>query len=331
MSAKIRRSLIILVIVLVLLLAAAAAAFIIPKLGKDTAKDTPLLTVEAPVKVAFGAGENVNEFILDGEVWRYADNTSYPIKQTGITRIINTVPKVTAVRTIDANDSLSAFGLEPVEYTLTLTGADGKTETLYIGSSVGENECYAKLAGSDTIYTIAGNTNIVSFVASTLYAMLDPELPPSMGENAISEMTVEYGGKSASFKHDEEDGWRYLTENGEYVAEEDYSAVGSDGESHTARKYLNDVGDAIPDFKSKSCRGYDPTEAELSEMGFDKPLTVKVTKTDGTYMVYHVGETLTDTSGKEYNYFIVEGNPALFCMESATVLPFIELVNVLGR
>lgn len=330
MSAKIKRSLIILLIVLVIIIAAAAAAILIPKAkNDDAAASGSIITVTNPVKVSFGSNEPV-EYILEGDLWYYSEDTTYPIKQNGITRIINALPKLIPTRTIEASDELSAYGLSPADYTVILTDAEGNTQTLYLGSAAGDSGSYAMVDGDSTIYIIPQNTNIVSFAASTLYSMIDADLPPSMGESAVLEMTVSYGGKSVSVKQKDES-WYYLTESGEYVVEEDFSAVGSDGESHTVRKYMNDVGNAISDFKSRSCRGYNCTPEQLSEYGFDNPLIVTVLKTDGTTLTYRVGGTLTDSAGTEYNYFTVDGNPALLCMDSSAIPPFIELVNVLGR
>ena len=332
MSAKIKKSLIILAAVLLVLILAAVAIAVIPKLGAPKEEAfTSLFTITEPVSVSFG-GEVLEEYILEGDTWVYAENTSWPIKQNGIERIVERLPQLIPSRTLEINDSLSSYGLEPAYYTLTVTDAQGKTETLYIGTAAGDQGVYAMTGAMDTLYILPTDTNIVSFVASTLYNMLDPKLPASMGENAISEMTVSYGGKSASFLRDmDNDSWSYLMEDGTYVAEEDYSAIGSDGESHTARKYLNDVGAVIPNVKSKGVKAYECTAAELSEMGFDAPLTLAVNKTDGTSVTYFIGGSFTDAAGTEYSYFMVEDNPAVFCMLKSSVAPFIELVNVLGR
>ena len=329
MSAKIRKALIILAIILVLIIAAAAVLLIPKAAGGDTASGASVITVTDPVKVSFGSPEPA-EYVLEGDVWHYSGDTTYPIKQNGVSRIIKALPKLVPVRTIEASDALSAYGLDPADFTLVLTDAEGNTQTVYFGSAAGDLGSYIKLEGDDNIYIIATDSNIVSFVATSLYDMIDAELPASMGESAISEMTVTYGGKSVSVKF-KDDSWYYLTESGEYVAEEDFSAVGSDGESHTVRKYMNDVGDAIPELKSRDCRGYNPTPEYLSEIGFDDPIIVTVLKTDGTSLTYRIGGTLTDTSGTEYNYFTVDGNPALFCMYASAIPPFTELVNVLGR
>ena len=332
MSAKIKKSLIILAIVLLVLILAAVAIAVIPKLSaKEEETLSSLFTVTDPVSVAFG-GSEVEEYVLENGTWCYAENTSWPIKQNGITRIVERLPQIVPTRTLEVSDSLEAYGIEPAQYTLTVADASGKSETVYFGTAAGDSGVYAMTGAKDVLYIIPTDSNIVSFVASTIYNMLDPELPASMGENAISEMTVTYGGKSASFKRDaEEDSWYYLLEDGTYAVEEEYSAVGSDGESHTVRKYLNDVGDAIPDIKSKGVKGYEVSDAELSEMGFDEPIILEVSKTDGASMVYRIGASFTDDYGNEFYYFTVDGNPAVFYMLASPVAPLTELINVLGR
>ncbi|MBQ8830271.1 MAG: DUF4340 domain-containing protein [Oscillospiraceae bacterium] len=332
MSAKIKKSLIILVIVLAVLILAAVAIAVIPKLSADEGDElTSLFTITDPVSVAFG-GSEVEEYVLTDGTWCYAENTSWPIKQNGVTRIVERLSEIIPSRSLEVSDSLAAYGIEPAQYTLTVTDANGKSETVYIGNTAGESGVYAMTGDKDVLYILPTDSNIVSYVASTIYNMLDPELPASMGENAISEMTVSYGGKSATFTRDaDNDSWSYLMEDGTYVVEEEYSAIGSDGKSHTVRKYLNDVGEVIPDVKSKGVKGYECSDAELSDMGFDDPVVLEISKTDGTFIVYRIGGSFTDDYGTEYSCFTVDGNPAVFYMPAASVAPFIELVNVLGR
>jgi len=332
MSAKIKKSLKILAAVLLVLILAAVAIAVIPKLGADDAEPlSSLFTVTDPVSVSFG-GSEIEEYVLDGGVWHHSENPAWPIKQNGVTRIVERLSQIVPTRTLEVSDNLEAYGIEPAQYTLTVTDASGKTETVYFGKSAGDSGVYAMTGAKDVLYIVPTDTNIVSYLASTLYNMLDPELPPSMGENAISEMTVSYGGKSATFTRDsDEDSWSYLMEDGTYVLEEDYSAVGSDGESHTVRKYLNDVGAVIPDIKSKGVKGYECTDAELSEMGFDDPIVLEISKADGTSMVYRIGGSFTDDYGSEFYCFTVDGSPAVFYMLASPVAPLIELVNVLGR
>lgn len=332
MSAKIRKSLIILGIVLLVLILAIVAIAVIPKLGKTEDEGfSSLFTITDPVAVSFG-GEEVVDYVLVDGVWCYAENESWPIKQNGVTRIVDRLSEIVPSRTIEIADSLSSYGLEPAFYTLTVKDAEGKSETVYFGTAAGNNGVYAMTGAKDTLYILPTENNIVSFVSSTLFNMLDPQLPASMGENAISEMTVSYGGKSATFTRDADaDSWSYLMEDGTYVVEEEHSAIGSDGESHTVRKYLNDVGEAITNVKSKGVMGYECTDAELNDMGFDDPLVLDVTKTDGTHMVYYIGDVFSDANGKEYCYFTFEGSNAVFCMLGESKAPFIELVDVLGR
>lgn len=330
MSAKIKKSLIILLSILIVLLAAIAAAIIIHMLKSNNAEtSSPIFTVTDPVQISFGPSGSESEYILDGDVWCSSDRTDIPIKQTDITRILNLLPELSSDRTIEAIDSLSSYGLDPAKYSLTLTAPDGTVQTLMIGSSAGDAGTYAKLSESESIIILPIDTNLVSFVSSTFMDMIDADAPSSMGESAISEMTVSLNGKSASFKQDD-DGWYFLNEAGEYIPEENFSAVGSDGESHTVRKYLNDVGDAVSSFKSQGCMGYNCTNTELAAMGLDSPFTVSIIKTDETEVTYYIGNSFTHTDGSVYYYFTTKDNPAVFRMTESAAAPFIELATVLA-
>ena len=174
MSAKIKKSLIILAIVLLVLILAAVAIAVIPKLNaKEEETLSSLFTVTDPVSVAFG-GSEVEEYVLENGTWCYAENTSWPIKQNGITRIVERLPQIVPTRTLEVSDSLEAYGIEPAQYTLTVADASGKSETVYFGTAAGDSGVYAMTGAKDVLYIIPTDSNIVSFVASTIYNMLDP-------------------------------------------------------------------------------------------------------------------------------------------------------------
>lgn len=331
MSAKIRKTLIVLLIVMVLLIGALAALLIIPKLGSKESEEGPVLTVTDPVKVAFGPDVRISEYVIEDGTWYYADDPTWPIKQNGVTRILDTLPKVIPAKRMAAADDLSAYGLDEPGMTLTLTGADGTLQSLYIGNAASDKGNYAKTSMSDDILVLSTDTNIVSFLASSINDMMDTDPPSSFNEVTVFGLTVSGGGKTAAFVQQQEDEWRYMGPDGKYVAEEDYSAVGSDGESHTVRKYLNDVGDVISSFKSNGNVDYGCTEEELASYGLDDPITVTVQKTDDTVIVYLIGSRFTDSNGSDYYYFTTEGSPAVFRMSADTVTPFIELLTVLGN
>lgn len=331
MSAKIQKTLIVLLIVMVLLIGTLAAILIIPKLSSKDKAESPVLTVTDPVKVAFGPDVRVSEYVIEDGTWYYADEPSWPIKQNGVTRILDTLPKVVPAKRMAAADDLSAYGLDEPSMTLTLTGADGTEQTLYIGSTAADKGNYAKTSMSDDILIISTDTNIVSFMASSISDMMDTDAPSSFNEATVFALTVSGGGKTAAFVQQQEGEWRYMGPDGKYIAEEDYSAVGSDGESHTVRKYLNDVGEVISSFKSNGNIDYGCTEAELAAYGLDDPITVTVQKTDDTEIIYLIGSRFTHSNGSDYYYFTTEGNPAVFRMIADTVTPFIELLTVLGN
>lgn len=332
MSAKIKRSLIILIGILILLVAIISAVIISSALKSNSEKiSSPAFTVTDPVRISFGPNGNESEYISDNGIWYSSERADIPIKQTCITQILNLLPELYAKRTIEPVDALSSYGLDPAAYILTLTDSDGTAQTLMIGSSAGDAGTYAKYSESSVIIILPSNTKLVSLVASTLTDMIDADAPSSMGESAITEMTVSLNGKSASFKQ-EDDGWYFLDESGEYIPEENFSAIGSDGESHTVRKYLNDVGDSVSSFKSNGCMGYNCTNDELSEMGLDNnTFTVSIIKTDETEVTYYIGNSFTHTDGSTYYYFTTKDNPAVFRMSEAAVAPFLDLAKVLGK
>lgn len=322
---------IILSVVLVLLIALCILLVMLPRLYKNDTDAGHIETITNPVKISFngGGGQDIYEFVLKDGTWSYTGNTAYPIAQTYLVRIINALSQLQAQRIIAISDSMASYGLDPAKYILTVQDENGKTLSMKIGTSAGEDSCYALVEGVDGICIIPASLS--GHLTRNIFEMIDSESISSMSEEDITDITISAEGTSAVFR--QEDGtWYYLSESGEYVVEEDYSAVGSDGESHTVRKYLNDISDALPSIKSSGCCGYFSTADELSRMGLTSPaLTAKFTMSNGTVNTYLIGESFSDEEENTYHYFTMPGLDGVYKMELSGAAPLFEALKALGR
>ena len=136
--------------------------------------------------LAWGNGSVSFSFRLEDGAWQWAEDPDFPLLSSRIETIANCLSTLTASRTLDVPDDLSAYGLDsPV--TLTLTGADGGEQTLLLGGNVGENY-YLMKQGGDRVYVI-GNT-LPSYLSVSLYDLADTDLLPSVTQDSVDSVTV---------------------------------------------------------------------------------------------------------------------------------------------
>lgn len=330
MTAKSRKAIIILSAVLAVLIAAGILTVTLPRLSKGGDENAPLCGISSPTGLSWsGSGTDECSFTLDGGVWYYTENRDYPIKQSSFTQIVSSLSDLTPTRTFTPTEALSSYGLDPAEHTLTARDKSGNEFTLYIGSLAGAKLCYAMTGNSDDIYVIP--YDLQDLLADSVYEMIDGETFSAPSASDITALKITQGDISASFTKDD-GGWYYLTESGEYVPEEEFSAVGSDGEEHTARKYLNDIEAALSSLRSSGCCGYLCTDEELDSMGLGtSALTAEFTMSDGSVKAYIIGGEFSDDTGGMYYYFTAPGLSGVYKMTSAAASPLFEAVSALGR
>ena len=330
MTAKSRKAIIILSAVLVLLIAVGILTVMLPRLSKGGDENTMLYGIASPTALSWsGSGTDACSFTLDGGVWYYTENRDYPIKQSSVTQIVSSLSNLTPTRTFSPAEALSSYGLDPAEHTLTARDEGGNEFTIYIGSLAGEKLCYAMTGNSDDISVIP--YDLQNLLPDSVYEMIDGETISAPSASDITALIITLGGISASFTQDDSS-WYYLTESGEYIPEEEFSAVGSDGEAHTVRKYLNDIESALSSLRSSGCCGYLCTDEEFDAMGLmDGALTAEFTMSDGSVKAYIIGSEFSDDTGGIYYYFTAPGLSGVYKMSSAAAAALFEAVSALGR
>jgi hypothetical protein len=333
MTAKSRKAVIILSAVLVLIIAAGILAAVLPGLLKSGG-DESFFSISSPVRISWsGSGFDQCGFILEDGVWYYSENKDYPIKQSDLAEIASLLTELEPSRSFDPSDELSSYGLDADTYTLTAEDENGSEFILHIGALAGDGACYAMTGSSDKIYVIS--SDIEGSLEGGLYEKVESETISAPTLSDVAVLTITMDGITASFTHeiDDEDMdvWYYLAESGEYVAEENFSAVGSDGEEHTVRKYLNDIEDIVSSLRSSGCCGYLCTDAELENMGLGSTaLKAEFTMSDGTVKTYIIGSEFSDDTDI-YSYFTMDGLSGVYKMSSSASSPLFEAVTALGR
>ena len=140
-------------------------------------------------------------FTKGEEGWTRDDDSDFPTDQDALDDLAGQAGKLAAVRTIADPEDLSSYGLNEPTMEVNLTDEDGTQVKLLIGSTLDSGDYYAKLDGSDTVYTIA----------STLPEALDIQVDelialaqfPSLSEDNIQSVTWTSGDSTVTLVKEE--------------------------------------------------------------------------------------------------------------------------------
>ena len=142
-----------------------------------------LSQMEEPVSISYTNSYGTFAFSYDteNETWSYDSDEHFPVTQSYLTSISSDLKSFTAERKLEeVQDDLSVYGLDNPSCTITAMGSDDTEVTIQIGSLNSYNsDYYAKLEGSDDIYTIAS-----SYVSSSDTSLSDSLLSLSVSTSS---------------------------------------------------------------------------------------------------------------------------------------------------
>lgn len=131
------------------------------------------------------SGEDL-DFLKSGESWTWAPDSAFPLEESNLTGLEETLASLKAQRVIEAPDALADYGLDTPDMTLTVeTGSD--TVKLLIGDMTG-SDYYVMVEGEDRVYTI-DSTLITYLECSLMDMMVLPDIP-SMSESNVEQVEV---------------------------------------------------------------------------------------------------------------------------------------------
>lgn len=140
-----------------------------------------------PTALTFTNQYGTHSFTKGEEGWTRDDDSDFPTDQDALDDLAGQAGTLAAVRTISDPEDLTSYGLDAPTMEVNLTDEDGTQVKLLIGSTADSGDYYAKVDGSDTVYTIA----------STLPTALDIQVDelialaefPSISEDNIQSVT----------------------------------------------------------------------------------------------------------------------------------------------
>ena len=151
-----------------------------------------LSQMEEPVSISYTNSYGTFAFSYDteNETWSYDIDEHFPVTQSYLTSISSDLKSFTAERKLEeVQDDLSVYGLDNPSCTITAKGSDDTEVTIQIGSLNSYNsDYYAKVEGSDDIYTIA--SSYVSDISNDISALQEKESFPTITSTSITDVQL---------------------------------------------------------------------------------------------------------------------------------------------
>lgn len=250
--------------------------------------------------------------------WVYAGDADFPLDQSYLENLETLLSDLTAVRGIEDADTMEAYGLASPPCQLTAGTSSGDSFQIYIGEASGDNY-YARLEGSETVYTIT--SDLVSGISYELLDLAQLETFPTLSEENLESVTVDTGDSRIELiKETNQSEADVLQDTGE--VDEDGNAI-YETVTETVYTYTwyipgdNDPKQEIPEGSSSlaglldvlsalafdSCYSYQADDEAISATGLDSPSTVTVTYDEGTVILL-----IGDTDGDGNYYAMLEGS-----------------------
>lgn len=268
---KRQKKLLILLAVLVTLSAATLAAGKIPDSKASGEEETAQVVFSLdPETVTALEWEYSEELAFDRTEngWTYRDNSAFPVEQTYLQTILDTLSEVTSYKTIENVENWDTYGLEIPVCTISLTA--GETYTLAIGSetSLGGQRYFS--CGDGKAYLV--EESVISPFQYGLYDLMEQQTMPEVEDLTAMRVAMPGGGYTVS--REENNGRTY---SDEYVWFWENQALDT-------QLTQNLVG-TITGLNLSNCVNYDADATDLSTYGLDQP-EASVTVFDGGKAAY---------------------------------------------
>lgn len=206
-------------------------------------------------------------FVKEGGTWYYEGDREFPLQQYRLTSLAAEAGKLKAVRQLAGGDSLEQYGLADPERSVTVTGADGTSKTILVGSPVSEEtgaNYYAIIEGETTAATISAT--LPEDLGRGLYDLIELEKLPAIKGEDVRELTITKGQESKTFVKDSGDN------DGNVSWYRD--ATGSDANKLEDNSIPNALADGLSQLTIASCQNYKADQAAFIQYGLDAPQAV---------------------------------------------------------
>ena len=130
-------------------------------------------------ELSYSNGTATLSFAVDEDgSWYWKDDADFPLDQTYLTKMVNTLSALRPQQTITDGDTLEAYGLAEPSRTLTAIAGNGMTVTLALGNTTTDGDSYYMLMnGAQTPVYIISDELAREMDVSIYDMFILPELP----------------------------------------------------------------------------------------------------------------------------------------------------------
>lgn len=134
------------------------------KAEEETADVVRVVEIGEPTEITYSADDGSSmSFVKEDGTWYFKDDKETELVQDTIQNIADTVSEVDAEKQIEDPDPLESYGLDAASYTITVTGSDGTTETIYIGDGA-DYDYYMTVGDKENVYLVSSDlVNVLDF------------------------------------------------------------------------------------------------------------------------------------------------------------------------
>lgn len=204
-------------------------------------------------------GEDIELLQKDGN-WTRPDNADFPVNQTKMSEIADTLSTLKASQEVDGENSQD-YGIDSGnEIKLKLNDGDELTFTLGADNNI-LGKCYLAISGKDNIYLV-DNTFKTAFECGWDDLLQKENIPYISDANEIS---ITCADNTATAKMSEDKDGNAEWKNGDIVLD---------------KESVEKIKTGLNSIAWTSCVEYKADKAKLSEYGFDSPQAVLEWKSD---------------------------------------------------
>ena len=225
--------------------------------SQSEADDTVYVTqLSDPTALSFTNQYGTFSFTKGEEGWTRDDDSDFPADQDALDDLADQAGTLAAVRTISDPEELTSYGLDAPSMEVSVTDEDGTQAQLLIGSTVDSGDYYAKVEGSDTVYTIASTLpEALDIPVDDLIALAQF---PSLSEDNIVSVTWTSGDNTLTLVQEQ-------TESTDADSNSDASA---DSSSDTSEEEATTTWTVDGQTVSQDNTTFISLMAQLSELAF---------------------------------------------------------------
>lgn len=107
------------------------------------------------VSLRFNVGNGELEFEREADIWYYAPDRDFPLKQSYPENMAEAAGSIEADRKLENGDSLADYGLAEPVYTIEYSDEEGNTVQVKFGNMTGD-DYYVTVGDAGEIYTVSG-------------------------------------------------------------------------------------------------------------------------------------------------------------------------------